>query len=92
MMKDETVEQILERCINLIQEEFKGWNPEGSDNYIANGYDMAIVLAELEGLRKYFRAEAEFDRDIAEAYAKPNERTSYKFDDEWPDFVDGDIL
>ena len=80
-MKDETVEQILERCINLINEDYTDWNSEGSDNYVANGYNIAIVLAELEGLRKYFHAEAKFDRDMAETY-----------NESWPDFVDGDIV
>jgi len=92
MNKDDTVEQILERCIKLINEDYKEWNPEGSDNYIANGYDMAIVLAELENLRKCFHAEAQFNKDIAEAYTDKEGRTPYKLDDEWPDFVDGDIL
>jgi hypothetical protein len=82
-MKDETVEQILERCINLINEEYKDWDPKdsNSNDYLAYGPSMAIVLAELESLRKYFYAEAKFDRDMAEAY-----------NEGWPDFVDGDII
>lgn len=91
-MKDETVEQILERCIRLINEDYTDWNPTDSSNYVAYGPNIAIVLAELKDLRKYFRAEAEFDRDIAEAYNDKDNRTPYKFDNDWPDFVDGDIV
>jgi hypothetical protein len=92
-MKDDTVEQILELCIRLINEDYKDWDPDGdTNNYFAYGPSMTTVLVELKALHKYFRAEAEFNRDIEEAYNDKEGRTPYKFEDEWPDFVDGSIV
>jgi hypothetical protein len=53
---------------------------------------MKEVVADLYDLLHHFKLHAKFEKDIAEAYNDKEGRTPYKLDDEWPDFVDGDIV
>ena len=91
-MNDNQIIEDLKYAITTIESDLEEWDPADSNHYLAYGPEMKEVVADLYNLLHHFTAHAKFEKDIAEAYNDKEGRTPYKFDDEWPDFVDGDIL
>jgi len=80
-MRDDQIVRTLKNAIGCIEADLDNWEPADSNNYLAYGPEMKEVVADLYDLLHHFKADAKFEKDLAETY-----------NETWPDFVDGNII
>lgn len=81
-----TSQQITNLLVNIkktIEDDLKDWNPKdsNSNNYLAYGPTHKDAVKNIEKILNYFNSDIKFEKELAKAY-----------NEDWPDFVDGDII